>query len=122
MRERRPGSPSGEAPALLRAEWERVVSMMPASVRVAIPRVHPGRFPDQWARVTAADPAWPIHLVWFSGRWTILDGVHRVLKADMLGETTIPAMVLSGEDYQDIFYGEAGGVPGTASTFNQDSA
>jgi hypothetical protein len=69
---------------------------------------HPDRFPDQWARTTAAGLAWPIHVLRFNGRWPILDGVHRLLKAKVLGLSTIPAMTLSEQDYLGILYCEAG--------------
>jgi hypothetical protein len=50
----------------------------------------------------ASDLRYPIHLTRYNNRWTVLDGFHRLLKADLLGWTDIPAMKLSTEDFQNI--------------------
>lgn len=63
---------------------------------------YPGKVPEQHRRVLAADLSFPIHVTWHNGRWTILDGVHRLLKATMEGNAHIAAMVLSEEDFQGI--------------------
>ena len=56
-------------------------------------RVDPVRYQHQWLRTGTADLAYPIHVTETApGRWTILDGVHRLLKADAAGEQTIRAM------------------------------
>lgn len=136
----------------LQVEWQRLLTIMPASVRAAIPlnlwnrdrmyaldlpvseisvtdvrwmldvplwgvdggipfQVTPNqvisdraKFADQYRRTLAADLAWPIHVMWHNDRWTILDGVHRLLKAEMLGHDTIRAKVLTDEDYASIVH------------------
>ena len=55
-------------------------------------RANPARYALHWERTRAADLAFPIHLAETApSRWTILDGVHRLLKASMAGERTIRA-------------------------------
>lgn len=49
------------------------------------------RYEAQWARTRAADLEYPIYLLKWRNDWTILDGVHRLLKADILKCATIKA-------------------------------
>ena len=65
---------------------------------------HPDRFAAQYALTLDADLAWPIHIIRHGLRWTILDGVHRLLKADMLGHQMIGAMPLTPADYASLVY------------------
>jgi hypothetical protein len=65
-------------------------------------RRHPDRHPTQHARTRAADLDLPIHLAEHRGRWSVLDGVHRLLKADMLGVEALPAMWLSPADLASV--------------------
>src|SRR5215470_5135831 len=44
---------------------------------------HPERFPDQYARTLTADLGCPIHMLGRPERLTILDGIHRLLKAHL---------------------------------------
>jgi len=45
----------------------------------------PSRFRTKCQRTMAADLGCPLDLLFRNGRWVILDGVHRLLKADLLG-------------------------------------
>jgi hypothetical protein len=45
----------------------------------------------QWARMLRADLDAPVHITKRRGRLVILDGVHRLLKADIVGRHSIPA-------------------------------
>ncbi|WP_143220989.1 ParB N-terminal domain-containing protein [Actinomadura sp. CNU-125] len=65
-------------------------------------RDDPQRFPDHHRRVMASDLAYAIHLVEHRGRLVVLDGFHRLLKADIEGRTAIDAMVLSHADLDSI--------------------
>jgi ParB-like nuclease domain len=62
----------------------------------------PARYPQQYACTIAADCAFPIHIAPHHGRMSVLDGVHRLLKADLLGLSTVPAMRLSEADLDAI--------------------
>jgi hypothetical protein len=41
----------------------------------------PYRYASEYQRVVAADLVFPIEIIWLRGRWVILDGVHRMMKA-----------------------------------------
>jgi hypothetical protein len=45
----------------------------------------PARYQEQYQRTMAADLSLPLDLLFRNDRWVILDGVHRLLKADLLG-------------------------------------
>lgn len=51
---------------------------------------------DGWheARVAAADLSWPLHVIRRQGRWVVLDGIHRLLKAKRLGFETVRVCVV----------------------------
>lgn len=65
-------------------------------------RSDPERYPGQHRRTWASDLAYPIHLADYNGRWTILDGVHRLLKATILGRTFVCAMKPTEADLRAI--------------------
>lgn len=65
-------------------------------------RADPERYDEQYRRTLASDLAYPIHLVGLRDRWTVLDGIHRLLKAVLVGRAEIPAMKLSAENYRCI--------------------
>ena len=54
-------------------------------------RAEPERYPMHWQRTRDADLSFPIHLVATTPVLRILDGVHRLLKADCAGIETIRA-------------------------------
>jgi len=57
-----------------------------------------GRFAAHMARAMDSDLSYPIILTEHRGRWVILDGYHRLLKAVVLGSTTIRAVRATGDD------------------------
>lgn len=67
-------------------------------------RTHPRKFAAQYKRTIASDLVWPIHVMRFRGRWIVLDGVHRLLKADLSGKQSVRVMVLSPDDYNSIVF------------------
>jgi hypothetical protein len=54
------------------------------TVRPVDVAARPADYPHQYARTLNADLRWPLHVTWNGGRWTIMDGIHRLLKAVML--------------------------------------
>lgn len=52
---------------------------------------HPERHPVEYHRTMAADLGCPINVIWLKDRWVIMDGLHRLLKASLLGHDTILA-------------------------------
>ncbi len=66
-------------------------------------RADPGRYWEHYARTMAADLRFPIHaLERPSGRLTVLDGIHRLLKADLLGHTTVRIKKISTDRLDEI--------------------
>jgi hypothetical protein len=49
----------------------------------------PQRLAGQYARTLAADLRYPIHVLDRPQRLTVLDGMHRLLKAHLLGQDTV---------------------------------
>lgn len=52
---------------------------------------NPERHPVDYKRVAAADLSCPINVIYLRGRWVIMDGLHRLLKAWMYDHETILA-------------------------------
>jgi hypothetical protein len=59
-------------------------------------RERPDQHVEQWARTLRADLDVPVHITERHGRLVILDGVHRLLKADIVGRHTIRARRVPG--------------------------
>ena len=57
-----------------------------------------GRAPEHADRVGSADLSYPLHVVPRHRRWLILDGIHRLVKAEMLGLTDVLVSTLSPAD------------------------
>lgn len=58
----------------------------------------PGRYRLEYERTMAADLVYPINVILLGGRWVIMDGVHRLLKAWLLGRETIDAKQAREDD------------------------
>ena len=86
-----------------RDEGARMFAVRPREVQAS-----PGEHPTQWRRTLACNLWRPIHLVEHRGRWTALDGLHRLLKATVLGRETIPAVRPSPELRRPIFVEDPG--------------
>ena len=50
----------------------------------------PARFSEHYARTLNADLRYPLVVTWRGGRWAIMDGVHRLLKAALLERPSVP--------------------------------
>lgn len=50
---------------------------------------NPTEFWPRYEKAMSADLTYPIHVAAHGGRWVILDGYHRLLKAVVLGENSI---------------------------------
>jgi len=75
---------------------ERRFAVSPLQVRH-----DPEQYADQWRRTLAADLAYPIDLLQ-RDRLIVLDGVHRLLKADTLDLPMISAHVLDAARFAEI--------------------
>jgi hypothetical protein len=76
---------------------DRVFAITPNQVRA-----DPERFAVQWWRMLDADLEFPINLLERDGRLVLLDGFHRLLKADMLEMPTIAARVVDAAHFAQI--------------------
>jgi len=76
---------------------------IPFQVSPADVAAEPSKHADQWRRTITADLACPLDTyVAVSGRFIILDGIHRLLKAVMEGRATLRVRVLHPEAFDDI--------------------
>ena len=58
----------------------------------------PTAHPEHAGRVANADLSYPLHVVRRRQRWLILDGIHRLVKAQMLGLSEIHVSTLAPGD------------------------
>ena len=58
-------------------------------------QAHPAAYPEHAERVASADLSYPLHVVPRRGRWLILDGIHRLTKAELLGREDIQVATLT---------------------------
>lgn len=63
---------------------------------------HPTAHPEHSARVANADLSYPLHVIRRRERWLILDGIHRLVKAEMLGLDEIAVSTLDSPDLAKI--------------------
>jgi len=63
---------------------------------------HPEAHPEHADRVASADLSYPLHVVLRHQRWLILDGIHRLVKAEMLGLTDVVVSTLTPADVAKI--------------------
>jgi hypothetical protein len=59
---------------------------------------YPERFPHQMRRIDEADLSRPIHVLRRDGRWTVLDGYHRLAAAVRRQDPAIDAWLVSEGD------------------------
>jgi hypothetical protein len=77
-----------------RLTWQLALPMwqvddVPFQVSPAQVAAHPDRYATQHARTMAADTQYPLHAAWLNERPTVLDGMHRLLRAHLAGDTTV---------------------------------
>jgi hypothetical protein len=90
---------------IARLEWHLDVPLWPFEGRpyALTPRdviKAPYRYADEYRRAHRASLVFPIDITWFKGRWLILDGIHRLLKAhelrlDSVSVRKVPRKLLS---------------------------
>ena len=59
---------------------------------------HPEAHAEHAERVANADLSYPLHVVPRHQRWLILDGIHRLVKVEMLGMTDLAVATLTPAD------------------------
>lgn len=51
----------------------------------------PEKYGDQYTQTMQSDLSHPISIIFLNDRWVIMDGLHRLLKANILGHKAIKA-------------------------------
>lgn len=46
---------------------------------------NPGKFKDEYVRTMKTSMEYPLDIMFWNGRWLMLDGLHRLLKAKIIG-------------------------------------
>lgn len=52
---------------------------------------NPNKYKEQFKKTMQTDLSYPINVIYLKNRWVIMDGLHRLLKANILGNKTIKA-------------------------------
>lgn len=63
---------------------------------------NPQEYEKEYARAMQTDLTYPIDIMENKGRWVILDGLHRLMKASILGAKTVRVRKVSRECIPDI--------------------
>lgn len=87
----------GELRWVLDLPWWRGDDGRPFSVRPSDTDI--GNHED---RVAEADLSWPLHVMQLRGRWLVVDGVHRLLKATRLDHPSVRVWVVSADDLSSV--------------------
>lgn len=58
---------------------------------------HPETYPEEYKRTINADLTYPIDIMENKGRWLILDGLHRLMKASLQGMKNVNVRVIPRE-------------------------
>lgn len=70
---------------------------------------HPHSYPTHYARMMAAEEDYAVNVVRHPvhGKWIILDGLHRLMKAVFFGRRAVKCWVVSWDDFVGIAIEEA---------------
>lgn len=63
---------------------------------------HPEEHKEEYDRTMAADLSYPLDIMENKGRWLMLDGLHRLVKAVILGEKKVRVRIVPRERIPDI--------------------
>ena len=58
----------------------------------------PTRYPHHAQRIALADLSYPIDITWWNGRWTIMDGIHRLTRAVQQDQAQIQVRKVRPDD------------------------
>ena len=63
---------------------------------------NPSKYPEEYKRTMDADMKYPIDIMENKGRWLILDGLHRLMKAYILEMEKVNVRIIPREKIPDI--------------------
>ena len=63
---------------------------------------NPEKYKDEYQRTMKADFNYPIDIMWNKGRWLILDGLHRLMKAKILSMNKINVRKIPQTEIENI--------------------
>ncbi|MFC1625244.1 hypothetical protein ACFL15_02635 [Patescibacteria group bacterium] len=49
----------------------------------------PDKYPERNKRIMESNLKYPLDIMFWKGRWLLLDGLHRLVKAKMMGQKTV---------------------------------
>ena len=64
--------------------------------------VHPSEYAEEYTRTIKTDMTYPIDIMWNKGRWLILDGLHRLVKAEIQNMKKVRVRKIPTEDIPNI--------------------
>lgn len=62
----------------------------------------PDDFPEHRDRIERADLSYPLHVTRRRGRWLVIDGIHRLVKADSEGAASVDAHPVSAPHLREV--------------------
>jgi hypothetical protein len=74
----------------------------PFSVRPVDVLRRPGEYPGHRARILGADLRQPLDVTWREDRWVIMDGIHRLARAIVVGLPRVSARIVPASAYPSI--------------------
>ena len=63
---------------------------------------NPEKYKVQYERTMNSDMTYPLDIMWNKGRWLLLDGLHRLVKAKILGHDKVKVRKISRDRIKDI--------------------
>ena len=63
---------------------------------------NPEKYQSEYERTMDADMKYPIDIMENKGRWLILDGLHRLMKASVMGITEVDVRIIPRDEIQNI--------------------
>lgn len=62
----------------------------------------PKKHPEEYQRTMKADMQYPIDIMYWKGRWLILDGLHRLMKASLQNDKLVKVRKIAESDIPKI--------------------
>jgi hypothetical protein len=63
---------------------------------------NPDAYRDEWARMLEADLDYPIDIMHHRGRWIVLDGIYRLMKAYAFKRNSVEVRIIPASKFSEI--------------------